>query len=136
MCMAGIPDRKVRLNERASAVGAARTDPDQVTARQITYDLRRLKTHGLIVRIEHTHRYRVTDDSLHTAAFNIRIHDRMLPTGLADLADPHANRPLRAAAIAYQKAIDNSLPQPESPADPRLESEFRLRRPWPFGWPS
>ena len=34
---------------------------DQVTAGQMTYDLRRLKTHGLIVRIEHTHRYRVTD---------------------------------------------------------------------------
>ena len=81
--------------------------PDQVTAGQMSYDLRRLKTHGLIVRIEHTHRYRVTDDGLHTAAFLTRIHDRLLPTGLADLADPHANRPLRAASIAYQKAIDN-----------------------------
>jgi len=81
--------------------------PDQVTAGQMTYDLRRLRTHGLIVRIEHTHRYRVTDDGLHTGAFLTRIHDRLLPTGLADLTDPKTNRPLRAAAIAYQKAIDN-----------------------------
>jgi hypothetical protein len=80
---------------------------DQVTAGQMTYDLRRLKTHGLIVRIEHTHRYRVTDDGLRTGVFLSRIHDRLLPTGLADLADPHTNRPLRAASIAYQKAIDN-----------------------------
>ena len=81
--------------------------PDQVTAGQITYDLRRLKTHGLIVRIEHTHRYRVTDVGLHTGAFLSRVHDRLLPTGLADLADTTTNRPLRAASIAYQRAIDN-----------------------------
>ena len=80
---------------------------DQVTAGQMTYDLRRLKTHGLIVKIEHTHRYRVTDHGLRTGVFLSRIHDRLLPTGLADLADPHTNRPLRAASIAYQKAIDN-----------------------------
>jgi DNA-binding PadR family transcriptional regulator len=80
---------------------------DRVTAGQMTYDLRRLKTHGLIVKIEHTHRYRVTDNGLHTAAFLSRIHDRLLPTGLAELTDPHANRPLRVASIAYQKAIDN-----------------------------
>jgi hypothetical protein len=80
---------------------------DQVTAGQMTYDLRRLKTHGLIVRIEHTHRYRVTDDGLHTGAFLTRIHDRLLPTGLADLTGPFMSRPLRAASIAYQKAINN-----------------------------
>jgi DNA-binding PadR family transcriptional regulator len=80
---------------------------DQVTAGQMTYDLRRLKTHGLIVRIEHTHRYRVTDDGLHTGAFLTRILDRLLPTGLADLTGPFMSRPLRAASIAYQKAIDN-----------------------------
>ena len=80
---------------------------DQVTTGQMTYDLRRLQTHGLIVRIKNTHRYRVTDHGLHTAVFLSRIHDRLLPTGLADLTDPHPNRPLRAASIAYQKAIDN-----------------------------
>ena len=80
---------------------------DAVTTGQMTYDLRRLKTHGLIVRIEHTHRYRVTDPGLHTAAFLTRVHDRLLPTGLADLNDPHTNRPLRVASIEYQKAIDN-----------------------------
>lgn len=80
---------------------------DQVTAGQMTYDLRRLRTRGLIARIEHTHRYRVTDDGLHIGAFLTRIHDRLLPTGLADLTDPYTNRPLRGASIAYQKAIDN-----------------------------
>ncbi len=80
---------------------------DQVTAGQMTYDLRRLRTHGLIVKIEHTHRYRVTDQGLHTACFLTRLHDRLLPTGLADLTDTRSDRPLRAAALAYQQAIDN-----------------------------
>ena len=92
----------VRFGRGPLGAGPAQagTSPDGPTSR-------RLKTHGLIARIEQTHRYRVTDNGLHTAAFLTRIHDRLLPTGLADLADPHTNRPLRAAAIAYQKAIDN-----------------------------
>ena len=35
-------------------------DPDQLTAGRTTYDLRRLRLHGLIKRIPHTHRYRPT----------------------------------------------------------------------------
>jgi hypothetical protein len=81
--------------------------PDAVTTGQMTYDLRRLRSHGLIAKIQHTHRYRVTDQGLHTAAFLTRVHDRLLPTGLGDLADTHTDRPLRAAATTYQNAIDS-----------------------------
>jgi hypothetical protein len=81
--------------------------PDAVTTGQMTYDLRRLSTHGLIDKIEHTHRYRVTDQGLHVAAFLTRVHDRLLPTGLNIITDPRTDRPLRAAATAYQNAIDN-----------------------------
>ena len=74
----------------------------------MTYDLRRLKTHGLIIRIEHTHRYRVTDDGLHTAAFLTRVHDRVLRCGLAELATstPTPGR-LLSAATAYRTAVEN-----------------------------
>jgi hypothetical protein len=82
-------------------------DAGTVTAGQMTYDLRRLKTHGLIAKIEHTRRYRVTDTGLHTAAFLARIHDRLLPTGLDIVTDPGSDRPLRRAAAAYQAALDN-----------------------------
>ena len=44
-------------------------DPCTVTAGQMTYDLRRLKTRALITRIEGTHRYLVTDHGLDTAKF-------------------------------------------------------------------
>jgi hypothetical protein len=80
--------------------------PDQVSAGQMTYDLRRLRTHGLIERIPRSHRYRVTDPGLHTAAFLTRIHDRLLPTSLAELTDSTHHGPLQAAATTYHKAID------------------------------
>ena len=72
----------------------------------MTYDLRRLRHHGLIQRIPHTHRYRVTDTGLQSAMFLSTVHDRLLPTGLADLAAPTPTR-LRAASNAYQAAIDD-----------------------------
>src|SRR6478672_3398881 len=40
--------------------------PGQVTAGRITYDLRRLRLHGLIERIPKTYRYRITDKGLRT----------------------------------------------------------------------
>jgi len=81
--------------------------PEQASAGQMTYDLRRLRTHGLIERIAHTHRYQVTDHGLHTAMFLTRLHDRLIPTGLAHLANQSTPSPLRSAATAYQNAIDN-----------------------------
>ena len=35
--------------------------PDQVSTGQMTYDLRRLRTDGLIERVPHSHRYRITN---------------------------------------------------------------------------
>lgn len=76
------------------------------SAGQLTYDLRRLRAHGLIVRHPHTHRYRVTDTGLHHhALFLTRAHDRLLRTGMAHLAEPEPG-PLRTASRAYQKALD------------------------------
>ncbi|QQZ19684.1 hypothetical protein [Rhodococcus sp. 21391] len=63
-------------------------DPDTVSTGQMTYDLRRLKTRNLITRIEHTHRYQVTDLELDTAKFLTCVHDRVLRTGLANSPPP------------------------------------------------
>jgi len=81
--------------------------PSTVTAGQTTYDLRRLKSRGLITRIPHTHRYTVTDHGLHTAHFLTCVHDRFLPTGLAHLADHTTAPPLQAASRAYNNALEN-----------------------------
>jgi hypothetical protein len=85
-----------------------RSLPD-VSTGQITYDLRRLRSHHLINRIPGTHRYHVTDTGLHTAMFLTRLHDRVLPAGLAHLTPTAPPGKLRHAAAAYQAAIDDLI---------------------------
>jgi Mn-dependent DtxR family transcriptional regulator len=82
-----------------------------MTSGQITYDLRRLRMHGLIERIPHTFRYQVTEAGMRSAQFLTRIHDRVLRAGLAQLTDPDppASAALRAADRAYQAAIDDII---------------------------
>jgi hypothetical protein len=81
---------------------------DKITAGQMTYDLRRLRAHGLITRIQGSHRYRVTDTGLHHAVLLTHVHTRILQPGLAQLRDPNPPRTtrLRSAARAYQDALD------------------------------
>lgn len=54
----------------------------------------------------HSHRYQVTDTGLSTAMFISAVHDRLLPTGLADLQNSLPTK-LRAASHAYQAALEN-----------------------------
>jgi hypothetical protein len=83
--------------------------PDLMTSGQITYDLRRLRLHGLIERIPGTFRYQVTDTGIRTARFLVRVHDHVLRTGLTEITDPSPPAPtaLRAADRAYQAALDD-----------------------------
>ena len=60
-----------------------------ITQGMMTYDLRRLRLHGLIERIPGTHRYSVTDFGLRTALFFTRAYARVFRDGLSQaLADP------------------------------------------------
>lgn len=63
----------------------------------MSYDLRRLRLHGLIERIPMTHRYDLTDLGLQTALAYTLAHDRVLRPGLAELADPQLPSDLRRA---------------------------------------
>lgn len=51
-------------------------DPDQYAAGRITYDLRRLRLHGLIDRVPHSHRYRLTDRGARLAILYVRVYAR------------------------------------------------------------
>ena len=84
-------------------------DPEAMTSGQITYDLRRLRIHGLIHRIPHSFRYQVTPAGLRQALFLTRLTQRLLIPGMAGLTDPSPPVPsrLRAAARAYDAALDD-----------------------------
>jgi predicted MarR family transcription regulator len=51
-------------------------DPDAYAAGQMTYDLRRLRLHGLIERIPKSHRYRVTTLGARLAMLYVRLYAR------------------------------------------------------------
>jgi hypothetical protein len=57
----------------------------------MSYDLRRLRLHGLIERIAKTQRYRLTRAGLKTALFYSRVYQRLLRRGLSELNDPRTS---------------------------------------------
>ncbi len=68
------------------------------TSRQMTYDLRRLRRHGLIRRLEHSNTYVLTGDGVKVALFYTKLADRLLGPLLA--ADhPPAPAELRQALV-------------------------------------
>jgi len=82
--------------------------PGAISASQLSYDLRRLRAHGLITRIPGTHRYRLTETGGEHAMLLTHIHTRLLQPGLAQLTDPDPPTPstVRTAADAYRRALD------------------------------
>src|SRR6266487_5401134 len=73
---------------------------------QMTYDLRRLRRHGLIQRLPRTNRYVLTPDGLRVAVFYTKVHNRLLRPLLA--ADqPQAPVELRAALTALDRYVDD-----------------------------
>lgn len=85
-------------------------DPAQMTPGRMSYELRRLRLHGLIERIPDTHRYRVTDHGMATTVFLTRVHNRLIRPGLSDLEDPDPNIPtrLRHALDKLNHEIDHA----------------------------
>jgi hypothetical protein len=75
--------------------------PGAITAGQATYDLRRLRVHGLIQRIPRSNRYLPTEDGLRAAIVLTQTHNRILTPALAAANDPLVDFP------HLHKAIDN-----------------------------
>jgi hypothetical protein len=82
---------------RAVVAELLHRDPATITPGMMTYDLRRLRLHGLIQRIPHTQRYLPTALGWRTVWFYHYAYDRFLRTGLGQLADPECPAPLRRA---------------------------------------
>jgi hypothetical protein len=75
--------------------------PNTITPGRMTYDLRRLRLHGMIERIPKTHRYRVTPFGLRAALFFTRVHARLYRPAVAEIM---ADGPPESSGIARQFA--------------------------------
>jgi hypothetical protein len=85
-------------------------------ARQMTYDLRRLRRKGFIQRIPHTQRYELTREGRRLAVFFSKTYTRIVNPSLAEL-DPAlpseiaARSPLASSWRAFEHAIEDKIKQ-------------------------
>ena len=85
-------------------------DPEHMTAGRMTYDLRRLRLHGIIERIPQTHRYHVTPFGLRVAMFFTRTYARVLRPGFSLALDPLAvDTPLRRQLERLDSVVDSFI---------------------------
>lgn len=86
------------------------------TPGRTTYDLRRLRFHGLITRIPGKLAYRLTDFGLSTALFYIHAYDRLIAPGSADFhsaiisAPSHVRQAFAEAAEVWRQHVQAMLP--------------------------
>lgn len=80
---------------------------EQITPGMMTYDLRRLRLHGLIERIPGSRRYHLTSFGTIAAVFLTRSHARLLRPGLAQLHTPPPRHRTRLANAF--KALDDAI---------------------------
>jgi hypothetical protein len=84
------------------------------TPRQMTYDLRRLRRNGFLVRIEHSNRYRLTSEGRRLAVFFAKTYARVVTPALAELD------PALPAEIALRSALARSWRGFEHALDTRI----------------
>ena len=89
--------------------------PDDLTQGRMSYDLRRLRLHGLIERLAGTHRYRLTESGLRVALFFTRTYARVLRPGLSQVMSPSPpsddDSKLRRAFDHVAAAMDDLIRQ-------------------------
>ena len=96
----GITNRSLR----ALVAGHLGTD---YSTQQMTYDLRRLRLHGLIERTPHTNTYTLTPDGIRVAVFYNKVHHRILRPLLATPDQPPAPPELRRALATIDRIISH-----------------------------
>lgn len=102
---AGFSNRQLR-SRLAPLLGI---EPEQLTPGRMTYQLRRLRLHGLIERIPHSHRYRLTNVGLRTALFFTKTYNHLLRPGMGMIlpALSPARTPLRRTLDRLDQQISD-----------------------------
>ena len=111
LCLFALAPTGFRHREFRDHVAQLHTrDPQTYSPGAMTYDLRRLRLHGLIERVPKTHRYRITPPGAQIAMFYARLYTRALrpacsltPQGSARAQ--HAFDRLDAALAAFLQEV-------------------------------
>ena len=111
LCLFALAPTGFRHREfRAHVAQLQSREPDTYSAGSMTYDLRRLRLHGLIERVPRSHRYRITPTGAQVAMFYARLYTRALrpasslrPSG--STRAQHAFDRLDAALAAFLQEV-------------------------------
>ncbi len=116
MCLPGGFRNAMLKAQVATLLGRS---PDEYSSGAMTYDLRRLRLHGVIEKIPHSHRYVLTRDGMRACLFMVKVHRRILVDGLAQMTDgKHVAEPGSVARAsrqldrAVEKLVDNAQLSP------------------------
>jgi hypothetical protein len=104
-----LPNGFTNRDLRAHLAPLLGVPPSTLTQARMSYDLRRLRLHGLIARTPHTNRYHVTNTGLRTAVILHRTHARLLRPALAAAGPPSTPQPIRHALAQIDQAINQLL---------------------------
>jgi hypothetical protein len=82
-------------------------DETEISTGQMSYDLKRLKGHSLVRKIEGTHRYEVTEEGLRLALFISQVERRVYQEGVSELfSDTHEGK-LRRSYEALSREVES-----------------------------
>ena len=109
LCLFGLlPTGFRNADLRESVAPLFGLDPEHYAPGKMTYDLRRLRLHGLIERIPQSNRYRVTPEGMRIALFFTRAHARFFRTTLS-IEQPLAPGRTSRAFVKASKALDQLI---------------------------
>ncbi len=103
-----VPDGWRQRDLRAPLAELLGLPAETVSAGRMTYQLRRLRLHGVIERVPGTHRYHVTARGLRLALFFTRVYVRLFRPGMAAVMPDavHESSRLRRAFERLERAMD------------------------------
>ena len=110
LCLFFIPQRFRNAWLREKMARLMGMPLEEYSSGKATYDLRRLRLHGLIERVPHTHQYQVTPLGLRVAMLFVKLQNRILRPGLSQLFDGCPKAPNRPVTKAI-KRLDQALEQ-------------------------
>lgn len=109
LCQFALPANGFRHRELRPVVAQLLgTGEAGYSANQMTYDLRRLRGHGLIERLPGTHRYRITETGARSAVLYSRLYARAIRPAFS-VASSAVLAPQRGTLGRVQRSLDNYL---------------------------